>query len=92
MKSATVNELFLDSVERCARPKKFIPVFYSRFLPSSEDKSDKFRNTDFERQHRMLLRPLKLAAHAADGQPEGLWEIRERAVSHNIETSRQIDE
>jgi hemoglobin-like flavoprotein len=82
MEATTVNELFLDSLERCTRSKKFIPAFYNRFLSASDDISDKFRHTDFGRQNRMLLRSLKLAAYAADGQSEGLREIRERAVSH----------
>jgi len=83
MEAVTVNELFLDSLERCTRSKKFIPAFYSRFLSASDDISDKFRHTDFERQNRMLIRSLKLAALATDGQPEGLRDIRERAVSHS---------
>ena len=83
MEAVTVNELFLDSLKRCTRSKKFIPAFYSRFLSASDDISDKFRHTDFERQNRMLLRSLKLAALAADGQPEGLRDIRECAVSHD---------
>ena len=104
MEAVTVNELFLESLERCTRSKKFIPAFYSRFLSASDDISDKFRHTDFERQNRML------AALAVDGQPDGLRDIRERAVSHSrqhlniepylynywrsalIETSRQFDD
>jgi len=82
MEATTVNELFLESLERCARSKKFIPTFYNRFLSASDDISDKFRHTDFERQNRMLLRSLRLAANAADSHPEGLQEIRQRAVSH----------
>ena len=83
MEATTVNELFLDSLERCAKSKKFIPAFYTRFLSASDDIRDKFRHTDFERQNRMLLRSLRLAAHAADGKPEVLREIQERAVSHS---------
>ena len=83
MEATTVNELFLDSLERCARSKKFIPTFYNRFLSASDDINDKFRHTDFERQNRMLLHSLRLAAHAVDVQSEGLREIRERAVSHS---------
>ena len=83
MEAAIVNELFLDSLERCAKSKKFIPAFYNRFLSASDDISDKFRHTDFERQNQMLLRSLRLAALAAEGQPEGLRDIRERAVSHD---------
>lgn len=82
MEATTVNELFLDSLERCARSKKFIPTFYNRFLSASDDVSDKFLHTDFEHQNRMLLQSLRLAAHAVGGLPEGLREIRERAVSH----------
>lgn len=83
MEATTVNELFLDSLERCSRSKKFIPTFYHRFQSASDDISDKFRHTNFERQNRMLLRSLRLAAHAAAGHPEALRDIQERAESHS---------
>ena len=83
MEATIVSELFLDSLERCTSSKKFIPAFYHRFLSASDDISDKFRHTDFHRQNQMLIRSLRLAAHAAAGHPEGLQDIRERAVSHS---------
>ena len=72
MEATTVNELFLDSLELCASSKKFIPAFYTRSLTSSDEIRDTFRHTDFERQNKILIRLLRLAAHAADGNPGGL--------------------
>ena len=83
METTIVSELFLDSLERCTGSKKFFPAFYHRFLSASDDISDKFRHTNFDRQNQMLLQSLRLAAKAAEGQSEGLREIRERAVSHS---------
>jgi hemoglobin-like flavoprotein len=77
------KDLFLKSLERCSRSRKYLHDFYDRFLSISDDIRDKFRNTDFEHQNRMLLRSLRLAAHAAAGHPEALREIRERAVTHD---------
>jgi hemoglobin-like flavoprotein len=77
------KDIFLRSLERCARSRKFMPAFYNRFLSTSDVIRDKFKNTNFENQHRMLIRSLRLAAHAAAGQPDALQEIRERALTHD---------
>ena len=60
-----------------------MPTFYDYFLSSSEDIRKKFRHTDFDRQHKMLLSSLRLASEAALGNPEGLKELRERGETHN---------
>jgi hypothetical protein len=43
----------------------------------------KFAATDFARQREMLLRSLALIAAAADGDPEGVEELRLRAETHS---------
>ena len=80
---ASPKDRFLQSLDRCSHNEGFIPAFYDRFLSASEEIRDKFRHADFEKQNRMLLRSLTLAAGATSGEPESLREIRERAETHD---------
>lgn len=77
------RERFLKSLDRCSSQEGFIPAFYRRFLGSSVEIRDRFRETDFEKQNQMLLRSLRLSAGATTGDPESLREIRERAETHD---------
>jgi hemoglobin-like flavoprotein len=77
------RDCFLQSLNRCSQNEQFIPAFYDRFLSTSEDIRDRFKDTDFEKQNQMLLRSLKLAAGATAGDQESLREIHERAVTHD---------
>ncbi|MEQ8767865.1 MAG: hypothetical protein RL885_28435 [Planctomycetota bacterium] len=81
--SRSPREIFRESLERCAEAEDFLPSFYRRFLSSSEEVRWKFRHTDFTVQNDMLLRSLRMAAGAAEGDREALQEMRERAESHN---------
>ena len=83
MDNPTLRDLFLHSLGRCAGSKKYMPAFYDRFLSTSEEVREKFRHTNFEHQHHMMLQSLKLAAHAAAGQHEALHQLTDRAVSHD---------
>lgn len=60
-----------------------MPAFYGRFLASSEEVRHKFRHTDFDNQHRMLLRSLELTATATEGDCAGLRELKERGETHD---------
>lgn len=77
------REVFLKSLERCVADREFIPAFYARFIATSDEVREKFKNTDFEQQTRMLVRSLRLAAGATAGNPESLRELRERATTHD---------
>lgn len=55
---------FLESLDRCLTHGGFFTVFYSRFIGSSEEVRREFTGTDFETQHRMLERSLRLTAVA----------------------------
>jgi hypothetical protein len=44
--------LFLDSFESCKRDDRFVPVFYDKFLSSSEEVRALFAKTDFALQRR----------------------------------------
>lgn len=77
------KDLFLQSLERCSEDEAFIPSFYDRFLSTSPEIRDKFKDTDFEKQNQMLLRSLRLAAGATSGDPASLRELRDRAETHD---------
>ncbi|QDU08373.1 globin [Gimesia aquarii] len=83
MEALTPKDQFLQSLDRCMEQEGFIPAFYDRFLSTSAEIRDKFHNTDFEQQNKMLLRSLRLAAGATAGDPESLRELRERARTHD---------
>ena len=51
-------------------------------MSSSDDVRDKFSNTNFEKQNKMLLRSLQLCAGATSGDPAALREMDERAITH----------
>ncbi len=81
----TPKEMFLNSLKRCLKSENFIEKFYARFLNSSEEVAEKFKYTDFDRQHRMLVRSLEMAAHAVEGDPDALHHLTEQAIRHNHE-------
>ncbi len=83
MNDRTPKDRFLDSLDRCAESEKFIPAFYARFIAASDEIGEKFKDTDFERQNRMLLRSLRLAAGATAGDSNALRELTERAETHD---------
>jgi hemoglobin-like flavoprotein len=79
----TPKDRFLQSLERCAADEQFIPAFYDRFLGSSIEVRSKFRQTDFSKQHAMLLRSLRLAAGAVEGDHDALVELAARTETHD---------
>lgn len=79
----TPKTRFTDSLARCSLDEGFVPAFYERFMASSPEVSKRFRYTEFEKQNRMLLNSLELAAHAIDGEPEALSELKKRSQTHD---------
>jgi len=47
-------ETFRDSLKRCLAAPDFLLDFYGLFMASSDEVREKFANTDFERQTRIL--------------------------------------
>lgn len=76
------RRVFLESLARCGNGA-FVDRFYDRFLASSPEVRAKFASTDFARQRLMLLRSLELVAAAADGDADGVEELRARAETHS---------
>lgn len=62
-------DAFRASLKRCLGTASFLKDFYDRFVASSEEIREKFRNTDFERQNRVLADSLFLMAVAAQSGP-----------------------
>jgi hemoglobin-like flavoprotein len=61
-------DLFLASLKRClAQQPLFTSHFYDRFIASSEEVREKFRDTDMQRQVRMLEDSLFVVANAVQG-------------------------
>ena len=60
--------LFLSSLTRCLAVPAFLEGFYDRFVGSSEEVREKFRDVDLKRQVRMLQDSLYVVAVAAQGE------------------------
>ena len=65
-------ETFLASLRRCLAAPRFLDSFYERFMGSSEEVRDKFRNTDMKRQARVLEDSLYVVANAVQGEENSL--------------------
>jgi len=65
-------ETFLASLKRCLAAPGFLESFYERFVGSSAEVREKFRNTDMKRQARVLEDSLYVVANAAQGEENSL--------------------
>ncbi len=65
-------ETFLASLRRCLAAPGFLDSFYERFMSSSEEVREKFRNTDMKRQARVLEDSLYVVANAVQGEENSL--------------------
>jgi len=77
-------EIFNDSLARCLRANQFFQRFYELFLASSAEVRDKFRNTDFGKQRRMLQTSFYvLVEYIAMGWPECQAYLERIAAAHS---------
>jgi len=65
-------ETFLASLRRCLAAPGFLESFYERFMSSSEEVREKFRNSDMKRQARVLEDSLYVVANAVQGEENSL--------------------
>lgn len=65
-------ETFLASLKRCLAAPGFLEAFYERFVGSSEEVREKFRDTDMKRQARVLEDSLYVVANAVLGEENSL--------------------
>lgn len=75
-------QLFNDSLERCTAQPEFLSRFYELFVASSPEIAEKFKNTDFNRQRRMLKASLYLLIYAIEGKPEGVVHLERMSEVH----------
>ena len=65
-------EVFLASLKRCLAAPGFLDSFYERFIASSEEVREKFKDTDVRRQVRALEDSLYVVAVAVQGEEGSL--------------------
>ena len=84
-------EAFLASLKRCLATPVFLDDFYRIFLDSSEEVREKFRNTDFERQTRMVADSLYVLAVAVQGNRESpAWAAVPRLAARHSRSDLNI--
>jgi hemoglobin-like flavoprotein len=77
-------ELFNDSLARCLRGGEFFTRFYEIFLDSSAEVREKFHNTDFRKQRRMLQASFyMLVEYITLGWPECQAYLERIAAGHS---------
>jgi hemoglobin-like flavoprotein len=76
-------ERFHDSLSRCSSAPRFLERFYELFLASSAEVRDKFRQTEFPKQRRVLKASLFMMMVAAEGRPEGREHLERIAARHS---------
>ncbi len=76
-------EIFNDSLARCLRGEQFFQRFYELFLASSPEVREKFQQTDFRKQRRMLQSSFyMLVEYVALGWPECQAYLERIAAAH----------
>jgi len=70
--SSPTVQTFLASLKRCLAAPGFLDSFYGRFVGSSEEVREKFKNTDMKRQARVLEDSLYVVANAVQGEENSL--------------------
>ena len=78
-------DAFRASLNRALASPDFLRQFYELFLASSDEVKEKFRNTDFPRQTRVLADSLYMMAVAAQLESDSLaWgEMSRLALRHD---------
>jgi hemoglobin-like flavoprotein len=61
-------EVFLASLKRCLAAPGFMDDFYGRFVGSSAEVREKFKNTDMKRQAQMVADSLYVVANAVQSE------------------------
>jgi hemoglobin-like flavoprotein len=89
-----VIEVFDQSLQRCNASPRFLDLFYERFLASSPKVQQKFANTDFVRQKRVLRASLYLILLAAEDEEKGpelyLKELATRHSSAHLDIGSEL--
>jgi len=85
---------FDQSLRRCDNEPRFLDIFYDRFLASSPKVKEKFANTDFAKQKRLLRASFYLIVLAAEDPDKGperyLQYLAERHSAKNLNVGSEL--
>jgi hemoglobin-like flavoprotein len=89
--AGTHGDVFRASLKRCLSTPAFLHDFYELFMDSSAEVRNKFRNTDFPRQTRVLADSLFLMAVASESSSESIaWKELGRLAQRHARTGLDI--
>ena len=72
-----------ESLARCLNDSRFLDRFYELFVSSSDSVADKFRDTDFDNQKRVLASSLYLMIMAMESGEAAVAYMERIASRHN---------
>jgi hemoglobin-like flavoprotein len=82
---------FRESLERCLATPSFLHSFYDRLIESSAEVREKFKNTEFARQTRVLTDSLYIMAVAAESKDDSVpWQEMDRLAARHARTELDI--
>ena len=77
--ASSKSEIFRASLRRCLTDNAFLRAFYELFMASSPEVREKFKDTDFPRQARVLADSLYLMAAASESKENAIaWKELDR--------------
>ena len=86
------EDMFVASLKRCLTVPDFLKGFYDRFMSSSDEVREKFSNTDFKTQTRVLSESLFVLAILPQGKPESLiWAEMSRLAQRHSHADLNIE-
>ena len=86
------EEVFVASLKRCMTVPDFLQRFYDRFMASSDEVREKFSNTDFKTQNRILSESLFMLAILPEGKPESfIWDEMSRLAKRHSKADLNIE-
>lgn len=78
------SETFRASLKRCLADSKFLHEFYELFMASSPEVREKFKDTEFPRQARILADSLYIMAVASESRENAIaWKELDRLAERH---------
>ena len=85
------GETFRASLKRCLATPDFLHDFYEMFMAASGEVREKFKNTDFPRQTRVLADSLFIMAVASESKDEAIaWKELDRLAERHSRAGLDI--
>lgn len=85
------SQTFRASLSRCLADTEFLHDFYELFLGSSAEVREKFKNTEFPRQTRVLADSLYLMAVASESKDNAIaWRELDRLAARHARSELDI--